>query len=129
VIYAKKPLGARLARNAVVAASAITLLLATSCLNDNVGRLLKERASFKMKKDSVEQAYNTKIEALKPSMDEKILGVEPRTDDFYREREEQIDMLYKQREEQKRPFENKIDSINLELRKYDVFGKRLGNTP
>jgi len=108
-----KNVGKVIKNTAVVAFAAIPLLLAPSCQNDNVGKLLNERADLERKKDSVAQLYTTKIEMLKSGTDETFRLVP------------MIDGLCKQREEAVKPFADSIDSINIELRKSDIFGKPL----
>jgi len=118
--YAKPPIGARVAKTAAIA-SAIALL-AASCINDNVGRLLKERSALEMKKDSVERAYGEKENQIKRGMDMNDAGLSPMAGGFCK-----LEELYRQREKQVKPIEERIDSVNKEFRKYDAFGRPLAD--
>ena len=112
--FAKLPIAGKLARNAKVAVFTAIQLLVVSCQNDNVGKLLRERASFERKKDSVEQAYEKRIVALKSEAQYQSFRLAP-----------MIDELCRQREEAAKPFADSIDGANMRLREFDEFGKRI----
>ena len=112
--FAKTPIGVGLKKRVAFAALAATMLLMTSCRNDKIGELMKARAAFERKQDSVERIFDRKIDSLEPKTQEESIRFAPL-----------VEKLNEQRKDAAKPFAAIIDSLNKEMTKYGDDGKKI----